>query len=92
VAVVVAFLALVAVATGAAATGAAAALVAFTVVAGTGVAVTVAVADLVTFLEPEELIILAEEEEEEDILRGTYTYWPVKNHFFSINYCRASPL
>ena len=43
-----------------------------------------AAADLVTFLEAEaeELIILAEEEEEEDILRGTYTYWRAKNHFF----------
>jgi hypothetical protein len=54
--------------------------------AATGVAVTV-VADLVIFLEAEagELIILAEEEEEEDILRGTYTYWRAKNHFFSTN-------
>jgi hypothetical protein len=64
-------------------------------VAGAGVArAGVAVADLVTFLEAEaeELIILAEEEEEEDILRGTYTYWAAKNHFFSINHNRASSL
>jgi hypothetical protein len=69
-------------ATGAAATGAAAAAAFFVAGAATGAAATVSVF-LATVLDDlaAELIIPEAEEVDEDILRRTYCYSELKNHF-----------